>query len=134
MSESAADKQKIAEMERTAAQRASDRAKVARWDLDIAVLLFAVLILIIILLFGGISTVVVAPVAIFGLSMAWLVGWRKGRKLYSRFYGEEILRLRRELKREVEESVEEAIEEAVEEAVEETIEEKIKKALRERLE
>ena len=33
---------------------------------------------------------VVAPVAIFGLAMAWLVGWRRGRQVYQRFYDEEL--------------------------------------------
>ncbi|MBI4188718.1 MAG: hypothetical protein HY529_05890, partial [Chloroflexi bacterium] len=62
------------EMERTAAQRARDRAMAARWDLDVAVFLFAVLIIILILLFQGVGIEIVGPVAIFGLSMVWLVG------------------------------------------------------------
>ncbi len=110
MSESEADKQNIAEMERTATQRARDRARAARWDLDVAVFMFAVLIMIIILLFQGIGTAIVAPVALFGLSMAWLVGWRRGRQLYNNFYDEELLRLKRELERVVEETVDEKIE------------------------
>ncbi len=110
MSEPEADKQNIAEMERTATQRARDRARAARWDLDVAVFLFAILIMVIILLFQGIGTAIVAPVALFGLSMAWLVGWRKGRQLYNLFYDEELLRLKRELERVAEETVDEKIE------------------------
>jgi Flp pilus assembly protein TadB len=121
MSESKIDKQNTALMERTATRRAGDRAKVARWDLDVAVLLFAVLILIVILLFSGINTTIVAPIGVFGLSVAWLVGWIKGRKLYKRFYAEELLGLRRELKK------------VVKEAEAETVDEKIQKALKERL-
>ena len=107
-------------MEQTAAQRAKDRANAARWNLDIAVFLFAVLIIIIILLFQGIDIEIVAPVAIFGLAMVWLVGWRQGRQLYQRFYDEEMAKLEQQLK------------ETVKGAVEETIEERIQKALRER--
>ncbi len=89
------------EMERTAAQRARDRAKAARWDLDIAVFLFAVLIIIIILLFQDIGIEIVAPVAFFSLAMVWLVGWRRGRQLYQRFYDEELSRLEQEVKKAV---------------------------------
>lgn len=62
--------------------------------------------------------------AIFGLAMVWLVGWRRARQLYPRFYDEEISRLEQELK-----SVARA---TVAEVVEETIEEKVQKALRKR--
>ena len=113
------------EMERTASLRAKYRAEVARWDLNIAVFLFAVLILVIILTtYTKIGIEIVAPIAIFGLAMVWLTGWRRGKQLYQRFYDEEILKLERELKR--------AVKENVKEAVDETIEEKVQKALRER--
>jgi len=112
------------DMERTAVRRARDRAGAARWDLDIAVFLFAVLIIIIIILFQDIAIEVVAPIAIFGLAMVWLVGWRRGRQLYRRFYDEELAKLEQEL--------EKAITETVEKTVEETIEERVQRALRER--
>jgi len=112
------------EIERTAAHRARTRARTARWDLDVAVFLFAVLIIVMILLFQGIGIEVVAPVAIFGLVMVWLVGWRRGRQLYLEFYEEELGKLEHEVAKQ-EENVEEK-------TVEETIEEKVQKALRER--
>ncbi len=108
------------EMEQMAAQRARDRAMNARWDLNIAIFLFAVLILVIILLFQGVGIEVVAPIAVFGLVMVWLVGWRRGKQLYQRFYDEELAKLEQELKR------------TVKGAVEETIEEQVQKALRQR--
>ena len=43
------------EIKRIAARRAEQRARVARWDLDVAVFLFAVLIIVIILLFQGVA-------------------------------------------------------------------------------
>ncbi len=120
MDETEVTQQASPEMKRAAAQRARTRASAARWDLDVAVFLFAVMIIVIILLFQDIAIEVVAPIAIFGLVMVWLVGWRRGRQLYQRFYDEELLKLERESKK------------AVEGAVEETIEERVQKALRER--
>ena len=121
MKEAEPTKQVSPEMEQTAAQRARDRAQAARWDLDIAVFLFAVLILIIILVtYTKMGFGIVASVAIFGLAMVWLVGWRRGRQLYGRFYDEELLALEQESKK------------TVTGTVEETIEEKVQKALRER--
>ena len=124
MDEAEATPQVSPEIERTAVRRASHRAKAARWDLDVAVFLFAVLIIVIILLFQDIGIEIVAPIALFGLVMVWLVGWRRGRQLYQRFYDEEILKLEQELKR--------AVKGTIQETVEETIEEKVQKALRER--
>jgi len=80
------------ELERAAMRRARDRANAARWNLDVAIFLFAVVILIIILgTYTKVGIELVAPIATFGLAMAWLVGERRGRQLYPRFYDEEIL-------------------------------------------
>ena len=114
-----------AEMEETAAQRASDRARTAKWDLNTAIFLFAVLILIIILVtYTRAGIEIVAPVAIFGLVMVWLAGWRRGRQLYQSFYNEEIARLSSEL--------EATVTRVAKETEEETIEERVQRALRER--
>ncbi len=112
------------EMEQLAARRARERARTARWDLDIAVFLFAVLIIVVILLFQGIGIEIVAPVALFGLVMVWLVGWRRGRQLYGGFYEEELARLQQALEQK---------EKKIAAAMEETVEEKVQKALRKRL-
>ncbi len=124
MEESKVTQQDSPEINRAAARRARTRASAARWDLDIAVFLFAVMIIVIILLFQDIAIEVVAPIAIFGLVMVWLVGWRRGRQLYQRFYDEELSKLEQEVKK--------VITGTVEKTVEETIEEKVQKALRER--
>ena len=113
------------EMEQMAARRARDRARNARWDLNVAVFLFAVLVLVIILAtYTKMGIEVVAPVALFGLVMVWLVGWRRGKQLYQGFYDEELSKLEQESKK--------AVERAIEKPMEETIEEKVQKALRER--
>jgi len=123
LDEAEVPKQISPEMEEAATQRAIIRARAARWDLDVAVFLFAILIIIIILLFQEVVIEVVAPVAIFGLAMVWLIGWRRGKQLYQRFYDEELLKL--------EQGSKESIEGAVKEVVE-TVEDIVKKALRER--
>jgi len=113
-------------MEQKAIQKAKDRAKAGMWGLDIAVFLFAILIIVIVLLFQDVGIEVVAPIAIFGLAMVWFLGWRRGRKLYQRFYDEELAELGQELRR--------AVKGTVEETIEDTIEEKVQKALRKRWE
>ena len=106
------------EIEQAASVRARYRSKAARWDLNIAIFLFAILIIVVILSFQGIGVEIVAPIAIFGLAMVWIVGWRNGRQLYGRFYEEE---LKRELRKVIAKGT-----------IEETIEEKVQRALRER--
>ena len=110
------------ERKQMAVQTAKDRAKAAQWSLDVAVFLFAVLIIIIILLFQEVDIIIVSPVAVFGLAMVWLVGWRRGKQLYERFYHEEVAKLE-----------EAELIKTARESVEETIEERVQKALRERL-
>ena len=123
--EAEATQQVSPEMERTAVQRARDRAGNARWDLNIAIFLFAVLILVIILAtYTKMGIEVVAPIALLGLAMVWLLGWKRGKQLYPRFYDEELSKLEQELRK--------TVKAAVKETVEETIEEKVQKALRER--
>lgn len=104
-------------LEQRAAENARDRARSARWDLDVAVFLFAILIIIIILLFQGIGMEIVSPVAVVGLALVWLVGWRRGRQLYLRFFEEELAKLQPR----------------PEKSLEETIEDRVQQALRERL-
>lgn len=117
------------ETKREAARRAKEKARIARWDLDVAVFLFVVLIIVIILLFQDINIGIVAPVAIFGLVMVWIVGWRRGRQLYGSFYDDELVRLQKEIK-EAEET--EKRERKVTKTIEETIEETVQRAFRER--
>ena len=126
MEEAQVSEQKENEIKQLATTRATVRASNARWDLNVAVFLFAVLIIVIILLFQGIGIEIVAPIALFGLVMVWLVGWRRGRELYETFYDEELAKLEQESEKKGKK------EKKIEKVVEETIEEKIQKALRER--
>ena len=86
----------VTERGREATTRARQRADSARWTLETAVFLFTVNIITMILLFEGIGTVVVGPVAFFGLVMVWIVGSRQGKKLYGQFYIEELLKYDKE--------------------------------------
>ena len=93
MDEAVETKQLSLVIEGVAMQRARDKANVARWGLNVAIFLFAILITIIILISQEIGIEVVAPLAIFGLAAVWLMGWRRGSQLYQRFYAEELLNL-----------------------------------------
>ncbi|UCG10712.1 MAG: hypothetical protein JSW30_02485 [Dehalococcoidia bacterium] len=108
---------KIEEMKALAAAGARVKSRNARWDLNCAIFLFAILILVIILLFQGFGIEWVGPIAIFGLAMVWLVGWRRGRQLYSFFYDEELSRLERESQKPIEQTLEETVEERVQKAL-----------------
>ena len=119
MVESATANQSVSQMERTAVQRARDRANDARWTIDIAIFLFAVLFIIIILLVQGIAVEIGASVAIFGLAMGWFIGFRQGRQLYQSFYDEELKRLEREPKGKVERTWEEIIAEKIRDSLRE---------------
>ncbi len=108
------------EAERAATQRARDRAMSGRWDLNVAIFLFAVLMIVIILLYQDVGIEVVAPVAIFGLAMVWLVGWRRGKQLFVHFFEEEIAAAKREVTKTMG-------------TLEETIEDRVQQALRNRI-
>ena len=82
-------------MERTAALRARRKADSVRWDINIALLLFAVLVVVVVLPFQDASFAVMVPVAVIGLLVAWLMGWYKGRA-YPGLYEEELASLIRE--------------------------------------
>lgn len=108
------------EMAQTAAQRARYRAKAVRWDLDVAVFFFAILTIVMILLFQGVGLEFVAPAAIVGLAMGWLMGWKKEKQVYELFYEEELSKLDQELEKTLG-------------TLGEMIEEKVQRAKRERL-
>jgi len=104
------------EREQAATQRARDRANAAMWSLEVVILSFAILIVVIILLFREAQMEIVASVAVLGLATVWFMGRRRGRQLYKNFYDEEITRLEEEQKK----------------AEDETIEDKVRKALQDK--
>jgi len=78
------------EIERELGQKAKIRAGAAKWDLNAAIFLFAVLIMVIMLLFIEVRVELVSLSGASGLAMVWLIGWRRGRQLYRHFYEEEL--------------------------------------------
>ncbi len=106
------------ELERAAARRATERANSAKWSLEVAIFLFAVLIIVVILLFEGFSVEIVGPVALVGLALVWVIGWRQGKRMYKPFFDEEVQLLRQKMKEIT--------------TVEDTIEEQIQKVFRQR--
>jgi len=83
-------------IERVAMQSARYKANIAKWGLSIAIFLFAILITIIILVSQGIGINVVAPLAVVGLAVVWVMGWRRWNELYKRFYAEELSTIQEE--------------------------------------
>ncbi|MFC2003709.1 hypothetical protein ACFLV4_07215 [Chloroflexota bacterium] len=114
------------EIEKQAAKRAFTRAKAAWWDLNIAICLFLFLIVVTMLLFQAVGIEIVAPFAIFGLACFWLVGWHRQRKLYGRYFEEELINLVWES------SVKSKKKAMVQKMIEETVEDYIQRALFER--
>jgi len=82
------------EIEQLVNQRAREKARSARWDLNVAVLAYAILAAIVLLRFEGIAIEIVAPIALFGFGMVWLLGWRRGKQLYKLFCNEELDQLK----------------------------------------
>ena len=79
--------------------KAGEKARNSRWDLNIAIFLFAVLICVIILVtYTNAGPEIAAPAAAVGLSLVWFTGWRRGKQLYRIYYTEEINRVKRERK------------------------------------
>ena len=78
------------ESRRKAVQRAKDKASAAKWNLDVAIFSFGVLATVSILSFERVGIWITASVAISGLVIVWLLGWRRARQLYAGFLNEEL--------------------------------------------
>jgi hypothetical protein len=70
--------------------KAKDLAKNQKWDMNLVVFMFAILLLTVILLFEGVDPLYLAPIAFFGLAMTWFVSRRQEKRLYRRHYRREI--------------------------------------------
>jgi len=88
-------------IERVANQRTISKVNVAKWGLNVVILLFAILIIIIILISQGIGIDIVAPLASLGLGAVWFIGQKQGNQIYQRFYAEELSSLQQQLSEEV---------------------------------
>lgn len=100
------------EIRSIAKQRAADRTRIAKWDLNVAIYLFSILIIIIIMASVNARLEIMAPVAILGLGSVWLYGVIRGRKLQKRFLEEELFKIKTELSVVKEETVEDQVQKA----------------------
>lgn len=81
------------EWSKEAAVKAKERARIARWDINIAILLFAVLIVVVILTYAKVRIELVCLLGFLGLVGCWFWAWRRERAIYPRFYDEELVNI-----------------------------------------
>ena len=89
-------KQQDKQKEILAMEVAKNKTNVAQWGLNVAILLFGLMITTIILVSLGVDITVTTITALSGLLIVWLIGRARGRQLYQRFYIEELERLQQE--------------------------------------
>ena len=78
------------DIDRHAAERAREKARVSRWNLNVAILTYALLVAVVLMRFEGVPIEIVALIAVAGLSAVWFIGRRTERQQYKRFYEEEL--------------------------------------------
>lgn len=71
-----------------AVEKTGKRDFSARWNINTTIVAYIVLVVVILLRFDGVSTRIVAPVAILGLSVTWLLGLMKSKRVYQRVFDE----------------------------------------------
>ena len=89
------------EVEHLATKMAKSRTNIAMWDLNIVFLLFAVLVIVVIMISLDVDTMIVSPVAIVGLLMVWVMGRRRGKRLFQQYFVEEFSNLQQDTDKEV---------------------------------
>ncbi len=83
-------------LENLAVQLARNRTNSAKWDLNILIILFSVLVTVIILISFNIDNRIVALIAVVGLAFVWLIGRGRGERLFQHFYSEELANLQQD--------------------------------------
>lgn len=78
------------DIERRVAERAKEKARASRWNLNVAILAYALLVAVVLMRLEGVSIEIVALIAVAGLGVVWLIGRRTERQQYKRFYEEEL--------------------------------------------
>jgi DNA-binding CsgD family transcriptional regulator len=80
----------VQSVDHQAAKRANEKALSARWNVNIVIFANAVFVAVVLMGIEGVAVEILAPVAVVGLSMIWLVSWLRWRRLYHQFYEEEL--------------------------------------------
>ena len=78
------------QIEQLAAKRAEERVLTLKWNIEVVIIAYAVLATVVLLRIEGVAIEIVALVATVGLSMIWLAGWIRGKKLYKQLYDQEL--------------------------------------------
>ncbi len=78
------------DIERQTAERAKEKARASRWNMNVAILAYALLVAVVLMRFQGVSIEVVAIIAIAGLAVVWFIGRRTEKQQYKRIYEEEL--------------------------------------------
>jgi 4-hydroxybenzoate polyprenyltransferase len=79
-----------AELIEDCSEKARLKARSQKWDMNLVVFMFAILLITVILLYEGVDPIYLAPVAFFGLVMCWVVSRQQEKKLYKRYYRQEM--------------------------------------------
>jgi len=77
-------------VEQQVAKRANEKALSARWNVNIVIFANAVFVAVVLMGIEGVAIEILAPVAVVGLSMIWLVSWLRWKRLYHQFYEQEL--------------------------------------------
>jgi hypothetical protein len=105
------------EMEQAAVKQAKSRTATERWNRDVTVFAFSILIIVVILLESGVGMEIVVPVAVLGLLSIWLMGWLQAKRLYLQIYREELDKLEQTARTIAQDKEEESIEEKLRQAM-----------------
>ena len=80
-------------MEQRVAKRANDKALSLRWNVNSIIFANAVFVAVVLMGLEGIAIEILALVAVFGLSMIWLLSRLRWKRLYHQFYKQELSEL-----------------------------------------
>jgi len=75
------------------AKRADDKALSARWNVNIVIFANAIFVAVVLMGLQGVAIEILAPVAAAGIITIWLVSWLRWKKLYHKFYEQELSEL-----------------------------------------
>lgn len=75
------------------AKRANDKALSLRWNVNIVIFANAVFVAVVLMGLEGVAIEILAPVAVVGLSLIWILSRFRWKRLYNEFYRQELMEL-----------------------------------------
>jgi len=76
-----------------ATRRANMQVATAKWNLNIMMFTYAILVTVILLRLDGLAVQIISPIVIVGLAIICFVAWRQWKRLYKDLYAEELCQL-----------------------------------------